>query len=347
MLVPKTGTATGQAAGEGYEARKSPLVSTIPRRLQGKPGINKDGGIPKDGVGNAGKPNPVGDIEMVYDAEKGVWKQAARGAAEGAAGARRSGRGAMAGPKILEAGGKLLKPLGPLLKGVEKLSKPWSWRGTMAKNFTDNLNQPFMEAQKEKQGARWVGERLANELRKLAAADPDAVITPDGHKFDPNNQQDVHDLLLGLSQNLSFGRKPFDGLLTHITNKPTSFMGPADGDTAASYTLAQAWKLMQTAISVEKAAGEAAKECIREQTEAQSQLQTVMTMAGGRAVAESDLATLPETANDVKAQTANVKAQTKSVQGASEGDNNRCGCLRCNRDQDLRFGAAIGIGHCG
>lgn len=267
--------------------------------------------------GGAKGPQGPRDVNMVYDAEKGVWKPAARGAAEGVAGAGEAAGERWLGPKILEAGGKLLKPLGPLLKGVEILQTA-EMGGTMAKNFIDNLNQPFMEEQKEKQGARWVGERLANELRKLAAADPDAVVTGDGHKFDPNNPKDLEELMLGLSQNLYFHRKPFDGLLTRITNKPTSFMGPADGDTAASYTLDKAWKLMQTAITVEKAAGEAAKECIREQNEAKSQLQTVMTMAGGRAVAESDLSTLPETAKDAKTQTANVKAQTKAVQGASE-----------------------------
>jgi hypothetical protein len=256
-----------------------------------------------------------GEIELVYDAENGVWKSPVKtGRASSFAAGEAAGERWL-GPKILEAGGKVLRSAGPLLEAMAVVDTVMI-AGTMANNFIATLNEPFRKAQLEKEGARWVGERLANQLRQLAAADPDAVITPDGHKFDPNNPEDLHDLLWGLSQNLYFGREPFDGLLTHITSKPTSSMGAAPGDTAAAYTLETAWKLMQTAVALEKAAGQTAKECLREQEEARSQLQTAMTIAGARAVAASDLATLPETASEAKTQTASVRTQTKALQTA-------------------------------
>ena len=223
------------------------------------------------------------------------------------------------GPKILDGVGKVLRAAEPILGPamtvleIKDAAQAGAW---LAQNFIDTLNQPFMNAQKDKDAAAWVAQRLANELRQLAAADPGAVITPDGHQFDPNNPQDLWDLMLGLSQNLTFKRKPFDGLLTHVTNKPTSFMGPAKGDTAAKFTLENAWKLMKTAVELKKAIGEATKDCIREQEEAKSQLENAMTIAGARAMAEGDLATLPETARGVKAQAAAVREQMKVLQAA-------------------------------
>ena len=256
--------------------------------------------------------------EIVYNAKTGKWRpKVPSGSGSSFAPAGEEAAERWLGPKILEAGGKVLKPLGPVMKGVE-IIQVVQLAGFMANNFIDNLNQPFADAQREKAGARWIAERYANELRKLAAADPDQVITGDGHKFDPNNPKDIEEIMLGLSQNLYFERKPFDGLLRNITNKPTSFMGAAQGDTAGSFALEKAWKLMRAATVLEKAVGEVSKEYIREQEEAKSQLQTALTIAGGRAVVESDLATLPETANDVKTQTAAVRAQTKALQAAAD-----------------------------
>lgn len=301
---PSTGSTAGDARSGGNGSKGS---TAWDEELYTGKGVNKSGRVP-------------GDIEMVYDAEKGLWKpKFPSGSGSSFAPAAEEAGERWLGPKILDAAGKVLKPLGkalgPVLKGVE-IIQTVQLAGTMANNFIDTLNQPFMEAQKEKQGARWLGERYANDLRQLAAADPEQVIMGDGHKFDPNNPKDLEELMLGLSQNLSFGRKPFDGLLKDITNKPTSFMGADKKDTAASFTLENAQKLMRTAATLQKAAGEASKECIREEEEAKAQLQTALTIAAGRAAVESDLATLPETANDVKTQTAEVRAQTKALQAA-------------------------------
>ncbi len=305
--VPKTQTDGSTSAG----TENGSSTNWDDQRFAGKPGINKDGSIPNSGEGNAGAPSPKGDIEMTYDAGSGKWiPKPISGAGEaGEIGER------YLGPRIIEAGGKILKPLekiAPVLEGVQAGEAG----GQLAQNFVDNLNQPFMQEQKEKDGARWQGDRYANQLKQLAAADPSKVITNDGHPFDPNNPQDMHDLMLGLSQNLYFKRKPFEGLLTSITDKATTFMGPAKGDTAAATALSDAWKVMQDAISADKDATEAAKECIKQQNEAQSQLQDAVKIAGLRGVAESDLSTLPVKADDLKKQTAAVIEQTKNMQAA-------------------------------
>jgi beta-lactam-binding protein with PASTA domain len=263
----------------------------------------------------------------VYDAKEGVWKRAGRAAGEGAgaSAAREAGEvigERWLGPKILDAGGKVLRVAQPILHILTAVDVA-RLGGAAASSYIDFLNQPFAKEQADKKAARELGEEFAKRLAELAAADPNAVITADGRKFDPKNPRDLEELLQGLSQNLSFGRKPFDGLMKYfpkvpVSLEPTSFMGPAAGDTAQATTLDAAWRLIQTAIAAEKSASAAATECIREQSEAQSQLQTALTFAGVRAVAESDVATVPESANDVKAQTAAVRAQSRALQAAYE-----------------------------
>jgi hypothetical protein len=101
-----------------------------------------------------------GEIEMVYDAEKGVWKSPVQtGRASSFAAGEAAGQRWL-GPKVLEVGGKLLRAAAPLLEAMAVVDTIMI-AGTMANNFIATLDEPFRKAQLEKEGARWVAGRLA------------------------------------------------------------------------------------------------------------------------------------------------------------------------------------------
>jgi hypothetical protein len=160
--------------GSNADTKASSTGGWDEQRFEVKPGINKDGSIPNNGPGNAGAPQPKGDIEIVYNAGTGTWKPkppTAGGA--GVAGEAGEIGERYLGPQIIEAGGKIVKTLTPLLPIVEGIQAGEAG-GQLAQNFIDNPNQPFMEQQREKDGACWQGDRYANQLKQLAAAGPES-----------------------------------------------------------------------------------------------------------------------------------------------------------------------------
>lgn len=310
-LVPRSNTLPVEAGtatrGAGASAGGGGASTAWDENLfTGKSPINKSGRIP-------------GQIEMVYDAKNGVWKPAvpSGSASSFASGAEGAGQRWL-GPKVLNAGGKVLNALGPVTKIMTAIDAA-RLGGTMAKNFTDNLNQPFKENRAIDQAARDMANDLAKRLGELALSDPNAIILGDGRPFDPNNPEDIDEIIRNLGQNIYMGRKPFDGILKYVPKLdpnvlPKTFMGAADGDTAFETTMASARQLFAAGWTARGTARDAAAAVAREEAEAQAQLQSAMTTAATRAVVESDVTGVLEKSADVKAKAAAVQAQVKTME---------------------------------
>jgi RHS repeat-associated protein len=150
---------------------------------------------------------------------------------------------------------------------------------------------------------------LEEKIRELLQKDPSKILPlSDGRKPDPNNPEDIDQLIIQLHSNLSNNRKPFEGI---VASGPTPEM-----QEALAAALAKARELLDRGHRLEIETGSAEATFTEQKNEAQSKLQEALTQAGIRATLGADLAGVPVAADDLKKQTGAVQGQTQSMQNA-------------------------------
>ena len=157
--------------------------------------------------------------------------------------------------------------------------------------------------------AKAIKNALENKLVEALRNDPSKIMPlPDGRKPDPNKPQDIEEMLIQLHSNLTKNRKPFEGILASEPDPAQQ----AELDAA----LAKARELIAKGHLLETDANEAQARALEKESEAQSEVQAALKIAGARALVESDLADLPGAADNVKKGTAEAQKQTQALRAA-------------------------------
>ena len=170
--------------------------------------------------------------------------------------------------------------------------------------------------------AKKIREKLDEEIRRIAKEEPWRLgPMPDGKMPDPNNPEDIEQIIIDTHINLNKNRPPFEGVIKPREEKPEDKTAAKKAeDDAAVKNLAEALeaarKLIARAHEMEESVRNSQAKAAKAELEAKDAVQKAATVAAVQGSLDFDVAAVPLTANTVKAQTATVKAQKEKLQAA-------------------------------
>jgi len=257
---------------------------------------------------------------------KAAGEAATRGAEEAAEGI---------GSRLLRGAGGMMKAVGPWLQALGAAADI-ELIGQVDYNATKMYGAEG-DALKAKQLGNAIKDKLDEEIRRIAKEEPGRLQPmPDGRMPDPNNPDDIEQVIIGMHLNLWKHKDPFAGLIKPKEFPPDAAKDPTkpkDGENgpldagALAAALDKARALLDTGYTAEKAARNASAEMTKQEAEAQSQLQSAVTIAGARAMGDNGVSQVLVAADDVKKQTAAVRTQTQALQAAMDSMN--AAAVRC------------------
>ncbi|HEX4640076.1 MAG TPA: RHS repeat-associated core domain-containing protein, partial [Chthoniobacterales bacterium] len=175
---------------------------------------------------------------------------------------------------------------------------------------------------KSRKLAKEIRDKLDEEIRRIAKDEPGRLgPMNDGRMPDPNNPDDIDQLIIDMHINLNKKRPPFEGVIKPREEKPEDKTASKKAeDDAAAKNLAEALetarKLIARGHEMEDSVRNAQAKAAKAEVEAKDAVQKATTVATIQGALDFDVAAVPVTANTVKTQTAAVKAQKEKLQTA-------------------------------